>query len=150
MRRQISASRPSAVMKKSGARSARSRRWKSIARAAASNAGPRLAEVAGNASRIERSEDIGREGILSGFVNRNRVLYTSWQRSSSESSKNRQFCPDARSSRLLERGYDPFSAAFRTEMTAPRSASTITGERCSAAAREASFSKGVPAKRSPR
>src|ERR1039458_1746555 len=64
IRAQICASRPSAVTKKSGARSARKRRWKSRARAAASNAGPRLAEVAGSARRSERSADIGRDGIM--------------------------------------------------------------------------------------
>src|ERR1700730_15688361 len=64
IRAQICASRPSAVTKKSGARSARKRRWKSRARAAASNAGPRLAEVAGSAKRSERSCDVGREGIV--------------------------------------------------------------------------------------
>src|ERR1700683_3376873 len=63
MRLQICASRPSAVTKKSGARSARKRRWESSAKAAASNAGPRLAEVAGSARRSERSNDAGREGI---------------------------------------------------------------------------------------
>src|SRR5580693_5360671 len=63
MRPQICASRPSAVTKKSGARSARRRRWKSSARAAASKAGPRLAEVAGSAKRSERSAEIGRDGI---------------------------------------------------------------------------------------
>ena len=35
-----------------------------MANAAASNAGPRLAEVAGRARRSERSEDVGREGIV--------------------------------------------------------------------------------------
>src|ERR1700691_5205493 len=64
MRLQICASRPSAVTKKSGARSARKRRWKSSASAAASNAGPRLAEVAGSARRSERSAEIGRDGIV--------------------------------------------------------------------------------------
>src|SRR5208282_3411233 len=63
IRAQVGASRPSAVTKKSGARSARKRRWKSSARAAASNAGPRLAEVAGSARRNERSAEIGRDGI---------------------------------------------------------------------------------------
>jgi hypothetical protein len=34
-----------------------------MARAAASKAGPKLAEVAGSASRNDRSKDAGREGI---------------------------------------------------------------------------------------
>src|SRR5215475_4939959 len=63
IRPQMWESRPSAVTKKSGARSVRTRRQKSIARAAASNAGPRLADVAGKARRKERSDEVGREGI---------------------------------------------------------------------------------------
>src|SRR6202158_1304234 len=136
IRAQICASRPSAVRKKSGARSARKRRWKSRARAAASNAGPRLAEVAGSAKRSERSCDVGRDGIGKKQTPRQpKLAQTIEMEGFSQIRPKQNPLQSAPTTELCfihefaENCYEFLSAPSRAAMTAPRLASSTTGAR---------------------